>query len=662
MDERKHLLNLIQQIRKANEEYYLQDNPSLTDAEYDRLMQELIELEKVHPDWVLPDSPTQRVSGDVAKAFAKVRHAEPLLSLDNAFDAGDLREFDRRVRAVIPNAKYVVEYKIDGLTVALTYENGVLVRGATRGDGVFGEEITANVKTIASIPLKLQDAPPKLDIRGEGYMPKASFAYLNQEREEAGAPTFANPRNAAAGSLRQLDPRITAQRKLGYFAYQVLGAGEQDVSTQEKVLNYLKRLGFMVNPEYRVFTEIEDLIAYCGEMAEKRHQFPYDIDGLVIKVNDLNQQRELGFTSKSPRWAIAYKFPAEQVETVVKDIIVRVGRTGVLTPTAELEPVFVAGSTVSRATLHNLDFIREKDICIRDHVLLHKAGDVIPEVVKVLTEKRTGQEQCFQMPEACPECGGLVVREEGEAAHRCTGISCPAQQREAIIHFVSRNAMNIDGLGPAVVQQLLAAGLIHDAADLYGLKSEDLVPLERMGSKSAENLLAAIEASKERGLGPLLFALGIHHVGEKAGKILAQRYGTIEALASSTLAELQEIADIGPVMAASILSFFAQDGTRDFIGRLRAAGVRMSAEISVKPQLFTGKSIVVTGTLSLWDRQEIETLIEERGGKAAGSVSKKTAFVVAGEKAGSKLAKAHELGIPVLSEEEFAELLQAGES
>lgn len=654
----EHYQKLKDQIQEANYQYYGLDQPQLTDAEYDALMKELLALEKVHPEWKTPDSPSQRVGGYVAKEFPKVRHAEPLLSLDNAFNAGDLREFDRRVRMVAPQAEYVVELKIDGLTVALTYEDGVLVRGATRGDGEVGEEITANVKTISAIPLRLRSLLSRFDVRGEGYMPKDSFARLNQEREEEGQPTFANPRNAAAGSLRQLDSKISAQRKLSYFAYQVLIPERMHLASQTEILAFLKTQGFLVNPEFKLFGNIEDVIQYCEEMAEKRHQFSYDIDGLVIKVNNLAQQRELGFTAKSPRWAIAYKFPAEQVETVVQSIEVRVGRTGVLTPTANLTPVFVAGSTVSRATLHNIDNIVDKDIRIGDHILLQKAGDVIPEVVRSLPDKRTGEEKIFEMPERCPECQSPVIREEGEAAHRCTSISCPAQQREQIIHFVSRDAMNIDGLGPAVIYQLLETKLINDASDLYSLNFEDLVKLERMGKKSAENLLQAIEASKERGLAPLIFALGIRHVGEKAGKILAQQFRNMEALEQAQLEDLQNIPDIGPTMAQSILQFFRQESTERFLQKLREAGVKMTAEESSHPQIFAGKSIVVTGSLEKWDRQEIESLIEAHGGKAASSVSKKTAFVVAGEKAGSKLTKAKELGIPVLSEEEFEKMLR----
>ena len=657
-DELQRAAWLRKELNVANKQYHELDQPRITDAEYDALLRELLELEAKHPDWVTPDSPTQRVGGEVAKEYVKVRHLEPLLSLDNAFEAGGLREFDRRVRQVAPIVEYVVELKIDGLTVALTYEEGLMVRGATRGDGTVGEEITANVKTVGSIPLRLKDAIPKLSVRGEGYMPKASFVRLNQEREEEGQAPFANPRNAAAGSLRQLNSRITAQRKLEYFAYQVLSAKELGLQKQTEVLTYLQQQGFVVNLEYKVFSDIEEIIDYCAGMASERHRFSYDIDGLVIKVNEFALQEELGFTAKSPRWAIAYKFPAEQVETVVEDIIIRVGRTGVLTPTAVLKAVSVAGSTVSRATLHNLDNIREKDIRIGDHVLLQKAGDVIPEVVRVLPEKRTGKERLFEMPEVCPECRSLVRQDEGEVAYRCQSITCPAQQREGIIHFVSRDAMAIDGLGPAVVQQLLDAGLIKDAADLYALTFDQLTPVERMGKKSAENLLKAIADSKERGLAPLIFALGIRHTGEKSGKVLAQTFGTMEKLQEATLEELQAIPDVGPTMAESLVQFFSLESTRQFLAKLQAAGVSMLAEESSKPQIFAGKSIVVTGSLERWERREIEKLIEDHGGKAASTVSKKTAFVVAGEKAGSKLTKAQGLGIAVLTEEEFELLIK----
>jgi DNA ligase, NAD-dependent len=651
--DRERLQALRQEIEEANYNYYGLDQPKISDSEYDALLRELLELETRYPELVTLDSPTQRVGGIVAKEFPKVRHIEPLLSLDNAFNAGELREFDRRVRAVVSQVQYVVELKVDGLTVVLTYEQGVLVRAATRGDGEIGEEITANVRTITSVPLRLKTPLPRLDIRGEGYMPKASFVRLNEEREEEGHTTFANPRNAAAGSLRQLNSRITAQRRLDYFAYQISGITEVDIESQAEVLKFLFEEGFAVNPNYKVFENIEEVISYCEELTLERHGFPYEIDGLVIKVNDLGQQRELGFTSKSPRWAIAYKFPAEQAETEVRDIIIRVGRTGVLTPTAVLRPVLVAGSTVSRATLHNKDFICEKDIRIGDHVLIHKAGDVIPEVVRVLPEKRTGQERLFEMPVSCPECGSTTERKPGEVAWRCLSKACPAKQREAIIHFISRDAMNIDGLGPAVVQQMLEAGLIRDAADLYTLEFEQLYKLERFGQKSAENLLRAIDASKTRGLAALIFALGIPNVGEKASKILARYYLTMSNIKEATAEELQAIPDIGPTIAYSIVHFFNLKSTQDILAKLETAGVKMTEAELAYPQLFLGKSIVITGKLQRWDRRMIETFIEEHGGKAASSVSKKTAFVIAGEKAGSKLTKARELGIPVLTEDEF---------
>ena len=657
-DEFQRVATLRKEIEDANKQYYVLDQPRITDAEYDAFMRELLDLEAKHSNWVTPDSPTQRVGGEVAKEYTKVRHLESLLSLDNAFAPGDLREFDRRVRQVAPSVDYVVELKIDGLTVALTYEDGLMVRGATRGDGEVGEDITANVKTVGTIPLRLNELVPKLSVRGEGYMPKASFARLNQEREEEGQPTFANPRNAAAGSLRQLNSKITAQRKLDYFAYQVLAAKELGLHKQTEVLTYLQQLGFAVNPEFKVFSDIEDIIDYCERMASERHRFPYDIDGLVIKVNEFALQQELGYTAKSPRWAISYKFPAEQVETVVADIVIRVGRTGVLTPTAVLKAVFIAGSTVSRATLHNLDNIREKDIRIGDYVLLQKAGDVIPEVVRVLPEKRTSEERLFEMPDLCPECQSPVRQDEGEVAYRCQSITCPARQREGIIHFVSRDAMAIDGLGPAVIQQLLDAELIKDAADLYYLTFDELTSMERMGTKSTKNLLKAIQESKERGLAPLIFALGIRHTGEKAGKILAQAFGSMDKLLSATVEELQAIPDVGPAMAESMVQFFSLESTERFLSKLRDADVSMTAEESSKPQTFAGKSIVVTGSLERWERREIETLIEEHGGKAANSVSKKTAFVVAGDKAGSKLLKAQGLRIPILTEEEFERLLK----
>ncbi|UWG96056.1 NAD-dependent DNA ligase LigA [Dehalobacter sp. DCM] len=666
MDQEKRLHELKEILEKAIYDYYMLDAPTLTDAEYDSYIRELIAIEKKHPEWVTLDSPSQRVGGYVASQFPKVRHPEPMLSLDNAFNADELKDFDRRVRSAAPDAEYVVELKIDGLTLALTYHDGVLARGATRGDGEVGEEITANARTIRAVPLRLTmvneggsgtNFAGTMDVRGEGYMPKESFLKLNTEREEEGLSLFANPRNAAAGSLRQQDSTVTAQRKLGYFAYQLIQAEQMGIRTQTGVLEALSALGFQVNPNYNLFKTIDEVIDYCRRMTTERHGFSYEIDGLVIKVNRFDHQRELGFTAKSPRWAIAYKFPAEQVETRVLDIEINVGRTGVLTPTAIMQDVLVAGSTVSRATLHNLDNIRDKDIRIGDHVMIHKAGDVIPEVIKSLPEKRSGSEIIFHMPADCPSCGSPVYRLEGEAAHRCLNISCPSRQREAVIHFVSRDAMNIEGLGPAVVSQLLDAGLINDASDLYYLQYEDLVKLERMGDKSARNLLNSIETSKGRGLAPLIFALGIRHVGVKVGKVLAGRYGSMEALENTTVEELVAIGDIGEIMARSIVSFFSDQANLEFIGRLKTAGVMMSATRAVVSQELAGKSIVVTGSFKTWERREIEDVIELYGGKSASSVSKKTSLVLVGENPGSKLNKARELGIPIYSEEEFKKLI-----
>jgi DNA ligase (NAD+) len=656
LEELKKILDL------AGYEYYVLDKPALTDAEFDRLFRELRAIEERHPAWVTPDSPSQRVGGVVAEQFVKVRHKELLLSLDNAFDAADLREFDRKVRAVAPQARYVAELKIDGLTVALSYEKAALIRGATRGDGVTGEEITGNARTIRSIPLRLRvaqaEAMPPADVRGEGFMPKQSFAALNREREAEGLPLFANPRNAAAGSLRQLDSSVTAERKLDFFAYQLLEAERWGVGTQTEVLARLKEWGFKVNSEFRVFAEIEAVIDYCLSMEKKRRGFPYEIDGIVIKVDDLGQQLELGFTSRSPRWAVAYKFPPEQAETVLLDIEINVGRTGVLTPTAVLREVPLAGSAVGRATLHNLDNIRAKDIRIGDHVIVHKAGDIIPEVLRSVPEKRAGTETGFVMPEICPACGGQVKRRENEAAYRCENLRCPSRQREALIHFVSRDAMNIDGLGPAALWQLQVKELVRDAGDLYNLEEEKLSRLERMGRKSARNLLRAIEKSKKRGLGPLLFALGIRNVGAKAAKSLAAHYGSLERLRQATAEDLQNLPDIGGVMARGITDFFRDEQQMDLIKRLERAGVSMTEENTASiGTLFAGRTVVITGTMIRWKRQELEALITAHGGKTASAVSKNTSFVVFGGGGGSKADKANTLGVPVYTEEEFAAML-----
>jgi len=651
----------VEQLRKTiddhNYRYYVLDNPNISDAQYDRLLRELQDLEQKFPELHNPDSPTQRVGGIPLKGFGSVRHSVPLISLANAFGPEDLRDFDRRVQEIVGQVEYVLELKIDGLTVALTYIDGFLTTGATRGDGVTGEDITQNLKTLHTVPLRLRKIISRLEVRGEAYMPKASFAKLNQEREENGEPTFANPRNAAAGSLRQLDPKVTAARNLKVFSYNIIYQEGASVTDQIEALELLKQQGFLVNANSRLCHNIEEVIEACLDWGDKRHDLPYEIDGIVVKVNSFLAQEELGATAKSPRWAIAYKFPAQQEETIIEDIVVRVGRTGVLTPTAVLKPVKVAGSTVSRATLHNLDMIREKDVRIGDHVLIQKAGDVIPEVVEVLLQKRTGLEREFVMPTVCPECQAEVIRYENEAAHRCTGISCPAKQREGVIHFVSREAMNIEGLGPAVVAQLLEAGLIHSAADLYCLKYEDLVKLERMGNKSAENLLAAINASKQRGLAPLIFAFGIRHVGARTGKLLAEHFKSMQALSQAEVDELLQIGEVGPAMAQSIAAFFRQEQSREFVRKLAEAGVKMVEESTRQSEVLAGKTIVVTGTLEKFGRKEIEGMIEAHGGKASGSVSKKTSYVLAGESAGSKLDKARALGVTVISEQEFLKLI-----
>lgn len=640
--------------------YYVLDQPRISDAEYDALLQELIELEQTYPELITPSSPTQRVGGRPAEGFRPVRHRQPLLSLANAFGADDLKEFDRRVRQVVGPVDYVVEPKIDGLTVALVYQDGQLLTGATRGDGEVGEDITANLKTVRTVPLTLRCNLPRLEVRGEAYMTKEAFVRLNEEREAQGEPTFANPRNAAAGSLRQLDPRVTAARALNVFVYALMYSEGLEVTTHDESLNILAELGFAVIPYRRMCTTIDEVINLCQEWTGRRHELPFEIDGLVIKVNSFSQQNDLGATSKTPRWAIAYKFPAEQAITVIEDIIIRVGRTGVLTPTAILKPVRLAGSTVSRATLHNEDVIREKDVRIGDTVVVQKAGDVIPEVVEVCRERRQGQERPFTMPAVCPECRAPVIRLPGEAAARCTGTNCPAQLREGIIHFVSRDAMNIEGLGPAVISQLIAAGLIKDAADLYYLERGELLKLERMGEKSADNLLAAIEQSKHNSLAQLIFALGIRHVGQRAARILARQFGSLERLQAATYEELTGIPEIGSKIAESVCNFFAQEQNRVVLEKLKRAGVDpREKQTKDLPQPLAGKQFVFTGSLETLTRKEAEALIEQLGGKVSSSVSRKTDYVVVGADPGAKYDKAVALGIAILHEDEFLELVKS---
>ncbi|MDZ5474610.1 NAD-dependent DNA ligase LigA [Bacillus sp. 31A1R] len=657
----KELHNLLNQY---NYEYHVLDKPSVPDAEYDRVLHELIELEQQFPELKSPDSPSERVGGEVLDMFSKVQHQTPMLSLGNAFNEEDLKDFDRRIRqAVGDNFSFVCELKIDGLAVSLKYEDGLFVQGATRGDGQTGEDITANLKTIRSIPLRLNENV-SIEVRGEAFMPRKSFNALNKLREEKEEELFANPRNAAAGSLRQLDPRIAASRNLDIFLYNIADVGETGVVSHSEGLDLLEKLGFKANRERRRCANIEEVIEFINYWTEKRPELPYDIDGIVIKVDSLDQQQELGTTAKSPRWAVAYKFPAEEVVTKLKDIELSVGRTGVITPTAILEPVKVAGTTVQRASLHNEDLIREKDIKIGDQVVVKKAGDIIPEVVNVLAEQRTGEEVEFKMPTHCPECESELVRFEGEVALRCINPKCPAQIREGLIHFVSRNAMNIDGLGERVVSQLFAEQLIKNVADIYKLTFEQLINLERMGEKSVTNLLKAIETSKENSLEKLLFGLGIRHVGAKAAKTLAQQFETMDRLASASQEELTAINEIGEKMADSIVTYFEMEEVTELIKELKEAGVNMdykgpklvTAEQS--DSIFAGKTIVLTGKLEVLSRNEAKEKIEALGGNVAGSVSKKTDLVIAGEDAGSKLTKAQDLGIEVWNEERLLEELK----
>lgn len=659
--EKARLLALRQKIDELSYQYYTLDKPTMSDYEYDMLYRELENIEKAHPEWVTPDSPTQRVGSKISGGFEKYTHDRPMLSLGDVFNDNELREFDRRVRSDLGGEalEYVVELKIDGLAVNLIYENGQFVRGVTRGDGVVGEDITNNVRTIRTIPLRIDSTSPHIEIRGEVYMPVASFSALNEQRRNDELEPFANPRNAAAGSLRQLDPQITAQRKLAFFAYALGGNTGITIESQEELLQDLRQFRFQVNGEYRKFTDIEDVIAFIHSWDDRRDSLPYATDGMVVKVNSFAQQARLGNTVKIPRWAIAYKFPPEQAETKVLSISVSLGRTGVLTPAADLKPVRLAGTTVKRATLHNEDYIRDKDIRVGDTVIIQKAGEIIPEVVRSLPDKRTGSEVVFSMPHVCPACGSDVVRCEGEAAWRCVNPDCPAVIGEKIAHFVSRDAMNIDGLGDAIVQQLLSKELIHDVGDIYALNKEELVALEGFGEKSADNLLKAIEASKSVGLARVLFALGIRFVGAKAGRVLAESFGSVEALMAATADDLTAIDDIGPRIADSIVSYFSEEKSKALIEKLQGYGVDMTAE---KKEListsFDGEIVVLTGKLELFTRKEAEQAVEERGGKCTSSVTKKTTLVVVGAEPGSKYEKARQLGTPIISEAEFKEWLE----
>jgi DNA ligase (NAD+) len=650
---------LREQLREASHRYYVLDAPTLSDAEYDRLFRELEELERQHPELLVPDSPTQRVGAAPSEKFAKVTHARQMMSLANAMNDGELVEFDARVRRVVGDepVTYVVEPKLDGLAVTLHYDKGRFALGATRGDGLIGEDVTQNLRTIKAVPLQLgKGVPDKLEVRGEVFIPKADFVRMNEEREKAGEPTFVNPRNSAAGALRQLDSRITAQRPLSIYFYETTA----EFASHLDKLEHLKKWGLRINPENQPCRSLDEVRAAYQRLLGKRHELPYEIDGSVVKVDSEDQRRRLGAVSRTPRWAIAYKFPAEEEATTVEDILVSVGRTGALTPVAALTPVYVGGVTVSRATLHNEDELRRKDVRKGDRVFLRRAGDVIPEIVRVIVESRPPEGLPeFQMPRTCPVCGAGVHREPDEAVTRCTNLSCPAQLVGRLRHFASRGAMDVGGLGEETCMRLVQTGLVKTPADLYGLTKEQWLTLERMGDKSADNLLAALQASKKTSQRRFIYALGIRMVGEATALALARRFETPQALLAASLEDLQSVRDVGPEVASQIFDFLSQPQNREAIARLLQAGVEPSPEAAqASAGAFAGKTVVLTGTLTRFTRDEAKAEIERRGGRVSGSISRKTDFLVAGEEAGSKLKKAQELGVKVLDENQFAELLR----
>jgi DNA ligase (NAD+) len=647
--------------------YYVLDTPEIPDAEYDRLFRELVELEAAHPELVTPDSPTQRVGAPPLEEFGTVEHREPMLSLGNAFDSDELREFDQRLKRRLAMdesemLEYVCELKIDGLAVSLTYEDGVLVRGATRGDGRVGEDVTQNLRTVRAIPLRLRGVRvPAFEARGEVLLTRDEFERINAERREAGEPGFANPRNAAAGSIRQLDSSITAQRRLDAFMYGIGYAEGLSLSTHEAELEALSDSGLKINPHSAKCTGIHEVVQYCENWQAREHELPYATDGVVVKLNSLELQRIAGATSHEPRWATAFKFPAEEAITRVQNIDVQVGRTGALTPRAVMEPVLVDGTTVTHAALHNEDELARKDVRIGDHVVIHKAGDIIPEVVRVLTDRRTGEERDFDFPVTCPVCGADAVRPEGEAVRRCTGVACPAQLKRSLAHFASRHAMDIDGLGPAIVEQLVDAGLVQDAGDLYGLTLDQLVPLERMAETSAQNLLHAIAASTRREFPRVLFALGTRMVGEHVAQVLATAFPSVEALRAASIEELAATHEVGERIAESVATFFAQKQTQMVLKKLANAGVQLrweppSAEVESP---LAGKRVVLTGALQTLTRTQAKGMAERLGARVSGSVSKNTDYVIVGESPGSKYEKAQKLGIPVLSEDELVAMADA---
>ncbi|HEY1404875.1 MAG TPA: NAD-dependent DNA ligase LigA [Pyrinomonadaceae bacterium] len=661
----QEIKELRDELRHHEELYYVYDNPEISDADYDALMARLQQLEAEHPELATPDSPTQRVGGRPLEGFEQYEHRRPMLSLDNSYNIEDLRAFDERVKRLADGRRleYVAELKIDGLSISLHYERGLLVRGVTRGDGRRGEDVTQNVRTIRSIPLRLKDDPGAagLEVRGEAYLSRKTFERINAAREDAEEPRFANPRNAAAGTIRQLDPKIVAARRLDLFAYDVIGGERKAFATHWEGLEWLERAGFQVSHK-KLCLSIEDVIEFCNEMEARRDELEYEIDGVVVKVNSAALQEEFGATAKSPRWAIAYKYPARQATTQVLDIIVQVGRTGALTPVAVLEPVLVAGSTVARATLHNEDEIKRLGLLKGDFVLIEKSGDVIPKVIRVVESRRTGAEKTFTMPEACPVCGGVVSRPEGEVVSRCVAADCPAQLKARLLHYASRRAMRIEGLGDALADQFVQKKMVRDVAGLYELTHEQVAGLERMAEKSASNLLAQIEASKTRDLPQLVLGLGIRHVGERTAAILARNFRSLEGLGAATVEELDAVPEIGLTVAESVHDWFADEGNRTLCAKLGAKGVRTKMEASagssgVRTEAFAGLLFVLTGKLETLTRDEAAALIEARGGRVTSSVSKKTGYVVAGEEAGSKLDKAQTLGVRVLDEAEFKKLL-----
>ena len=655
MDYRQEMKELRDTLNAHGYRYYVLDEPTISDFEYDHMLRRLEDLEAEHPEEITPDSPTQRVGGQTLSEFQQVRHAVPLESLQDVFNDDEVCRFLEKVP--LDRAVYSVEPKVDGLSVALEYRDGVFVRGATRGDGQVGEDVTENLRTIRSIPMTLPEKLPRLIVRGEVYMARSVFEEINARREIEGKPLMANPRNAAAGSLRQLDPKIAAQRRLDIAVFNLQLAEGRTFTTHTETLEYLASQHFKVIP-HKPLEKDSDILAEIAALGDSRDQFPFDIDGAVIKLDDLRDRETLGSTAKFPKWAIAYKYPPETKPTLLKNIVVQVGRTGVLTPKAELAPVRLAGTTVTFATLHNQDFITQKDVRIGDTVLVRKAGEIIPEIVEVVADKRPADAQPYFLPDTCPVCGAPVVRDEDGAALRCTGAECPAQLLRNLTHFASRNAMDIDGLGPAVMQNLIDSGLIHTAADLYALRPEQLEPLERMGKKSAQNAVAAIAKSRENDLWRLIYALGIRQVGEKAAKLLSQHFRTMSALRAASEEELTALDDVGPVTAKYVSQWMQSPQSIDLLARLEAAGVNMACKEEILDTRFAGMTFVLTGALEKFTRDEAGEMIEKRGGKAAGSVSKKTTYVVAGENAGSKLQKARDLNIPVLTEDEFLALLQ----